>query len=296
MPDGAKRMSGRICLVTGATSGIGAATALVLAREGATVVGVGRDPKRCAASAQRIARATGSSVGFLLADLSAQEEIRDLAREFQSRYPRLDVLVNCAGARFDERRLSRDGYEMTFALNHLSYFLLTMLLFEQMSGGGRIINVASAAHASCPGVDFDDLQGERGYCGKKAYAQSKLANLLFSCELDRRLAGTGVTVNAASPGNVLSRFARNNGILSWARHIAGSLKSGALVTPVKGAETVVFLACSPEMEGVSGGYFANCREARRSDPSRDLSAAEHLWEVSLALTRIRGSRRKEEAS
>ena len=288
-----RRMSGKLCLVTGATSGIGAATALALARAGGTVVGVGRNAKRCARSCERIVRETGNGkVSFLRADLSVQGEVRELAREVQSCHPRLDLLVNCAGARFDARELSADGIEMTFALNHLSCFLLTLLLFEKLADAGRarVVNVSSAAHRGVPALDFDDLQGERGYCGRRAYASSKLANLLFTCELNRRLAGTGVAVNAAAPGNVLSRFALNNGVLGFARHLAGSLKSGSLVGARKGAQTVIFLASSPQVEGLTGGYFAAGGPARPSDAALDAAAAIRLWEASLEVTRLRPSR------
>lgn len=284
-------MSGKICLVTGATSGIGAATALALARAGGTVIGVSRDRFRCAQMAAKIIRASGNPlVEFWQADLSAQDEIRALASRFEARYLRLDLLVNNAGARFARRHISRDGYEMTLALNHLGYFLLTLLLLQRLHRGSRarVVNVASAAHRSAPAVAFDDLQGEWGYDGKRAYAQSKLANLLFTYELDRRLAGSGVTVNAAAPGNVLTRFSLNNGWRSWLGHIAGSLKSGGLAGPAQGAETVLYLACAPELEGKSGGYFSRCREARSSQASYDAASAERLWRVSMELTGLRG--------
>ena len=290
MQDGVKRMSGKICLVTGATSGIGAATALSLAKEGATVIGTGRDPQRCAASAGKIIRATGNpSVDFFLADLSVQGDIHALAKQFKARYPRLDVLINNAGARFSSRLLSADGHEMTFALNHLGYFLLTALLLDKLrhTGHARIVNVASGAHHSCPGIDFEDLKCERSYSGKAAYAQSKLANLLFTYELDRRLKETGITVNAAGPGNVLTRFSRNNGWVSWAGHIIGSLRSGSLVGPAEGAKTTLYLALSPEVDAVSGGYFAKEKPAQSSKASLDTDAAGRLWQISAELTKLR---------
>lgn len=281
-----KGMSGKVCLVTGATSGIGEATALALAREGATLVGVGRNPARCAASAARIARRSGSaSVEYLCADLSSQRELRALARQFGERHQRLDLLVNNAGARYASRMLSADGVEMTLALNHLGYFLLTLLLLEPLHRAqGRIVNVSSAAHRGCPGFDFDDPQGEREYCGRRAYAQSKLANLLFTYELDRRLEGGGVTVNAAAPGNVLTRFCLNNGWRGWLSHVAGSLRSGSLVGPARGAETVLHLCCADELAGASGGYYSRKRPTPSSPASYDTAAARRLWELSLELT------------
>jgi NAD(P)-dependent dehydrogenase (short-subunit alcohol dehydrogenase family) len=295
MQDSEKPMSGKICLVTGATSGIGAATALLLARQGATVIGVGRNPEKCSSGVDEIRRAGGNpSIEFMLADLSVQSEIHELARQFKEKHQRLDVLINNAGARFSSRLLSADGYEMTFALNHLGYFLLTNLLLDELkrSGRARIINVASGAHWGCPGIDFDDLQGEKRFSGKEAYAQSKLANLLFTYELNRQLKGTGVTVNAADPGNVMTRFSRNNGLISWARHIIGSLKGGNLVGPREGAKTSVYLASSPEVDGMSGKCFFNKQIVESSNVSYDADAARRLWEISLDLVNLKTARNR----
>ncbi|QWV92483.1 SDR family oxidoreductase [Geomonas oryzisoli] len=280
-------MSGKICLVTGASSGIGRATALALAREGATLIGVGRDPVRCEKSAEAIKRGSGNyQVEFWRADLSSQEEIRALARRFRAVYPRLDLLVNNAGGRFARRLTTPEGVEMTFALNHLGYFLLTLLLWERLHQGerARVVNVASGAHRGCSGIDFEDLNLEREYDGRRAYAQSKLANLLFTYELARRLEGSGVTANAAAPGNVLSRFALNNGAGSWLSHLVGSLKSGNLVGPRRGARTVLYLACAGEVGGRSGGYYAAGKDTSSSPASYDRAAAERLWQISLDLT------------
>jgi NAD(P)-dependent dehydrogenase (short-subunit alcohol dehydrogenase family) len=287
-------MDGKICLVTGATSGIGEATALALARQGATVIGVGRNATKCAATLAKLKSATGNPrIDFLQADLSAQGEIRELARQLKHRHQRLDVLVNNAGARFASRLVSADGYEMTLALNHLGYFLLTNLLLEELqrSGHGRIVNVASGSHWGCPGIDFGDIQSQRGYSGKKAYAQSKLAVVLFTYELDRRLAGTGTTVNAADPGNVISGFCRNNGLLGWVKHIVGSLKSGNLVGPNEGAATSVYLASAAEVAGSSGGYFVRGRAVQSSKASYDAEAARRLWDVSAELVGMPGSKK-----
>lgn len=282
-----KRMAGKVCLITGATSGIGAATALSLAREGASVVGVGRNPKRSSAALDELKSAAPAGRHELfLADLSVQGEVRHLARRFKEKHQRLDVLINNAGARFSSRLVSVDGYEMTFALNHLSPFLLTNLLLDDLkrSGHGRIINISSGAHFDCGGIDFDNLQGERSFSGKEAYSRSKLATLLFTYELDRRLAGSGVSVNAVNPGNVLTCFASNNGLISWGRHILGSLKSGSLSGPTEGARTSVYLASSPEVEGVSGKYFYREQVVKSSESSYDINAAKRLWEISMTLT------------
>lgn len=279
-------MSGRICLVTGASSGIGRAAALALARTGATLIGVGRDRERCERSAEVIMRDSGNHrVEFWQADLSRQEEIRGIARRFHAVYPRLDLLVNNAGARFARRLVTVEGLEMTFALNHLGYFALTLLLLDRLRLGNaaRVVNVASSAHRGCPGIDFDDLNAEQGYDGKRAYAQSKLANLLFTYELARRLDGSGVTANAAAPGNVATRFCLNNGPMSWLTHIAGSLRAGSLVGPEQGARTVLYLALAPELAGKTGGYYAREQETVSSTASHDREGARRLWEVSLKL-------------
>ena len=290
MRETAANMAGKICLITGATSGIGAATALSLARLGATVIVAGRNPEKCGASVEAIRQSTGNScVKQLLADLSVPSEIRGMAQRFKEKYRRLDVLINNAGARFLSRSLTAEGYEMTFALNHLGYFILTNLLLRELltSGHGRIINVASEAHRSCAGINFADLHGATGYHGKAAYAQSKLMNLLFTYELARQLDGTGLTVNAVNPGNVLSNFSRNNGLLSWARHIIGSLRSGSLVGPLEGASTSVYLAAAPEVDGISGKYFSDGAMVTSSEPSYDVAAARRLWDESLALAKFK---------
>ena len=290
MHDSDTNMSGKICLVTGATSGIGAATALALAQLGATVIVVGRDLQRCSARAEAIRQYTGNRcVEHLTADLSAQDDLQQLARRFKGKYCSLDVLVNNAGGRFLTRSLSAEGYEMTLALNHLGYFTLTNLLLTELliSGHGRIVNVSSEAHRNCPGIDFDDLHGARGYSGKMAYSQSKLANLLFTYELARQLEGTGLTVNALDPGNVWTRFSRNNGWLSWGRHIAGSLHSGSLVGPKEGARTGVYLATSHEVDGISGKYFCRERMVASSRESYDVAAARRLWDISIELARFK---------
>lgn len=283
-------MAGKICLVTGATSGIGAATSRALADLGATLVMVARNRRKAAAAVTAIREQTGNDcVDALVADLSVQEEIHRLVRQFRASYSRLDVLINNAGARFLTRQLSADGLEMTIALNHLGYFTLTNLLLQELltATPGRIINVASEAHRQCRVIDFEDLQGERNYQGKGAYAQSKLANLLFTYELARQLDGTGLTVNALHPGNVLSAFSRNNGWLSWARHVAGSLRSGDLVLPEKAARSCVYLASAPELAGSSCKYFVKDKAVASSEASYDQAAAHRLWEVSQELANFK---------
>jgi NAD(P)-dependent dehydrogenase (short-subunit alcohol dehydrogenase family) len=212
-----------------------------------------------------------------------QAEVRKLADAFRERYQRLDVLVNNAGAIFMSRQVSRDGLEMTFALNHLGYFLLTNLLLDLLiaSAPARVVNVSSGAHLGGK-INFADLQLERSYTGFGAYSQSKLANVLFTYELARRLQGTGVTVNALHPGFVATNFGRSNGGLF--DPLFRLIQRFGALTPEKGAETTVYLAVSPEVEGVTGKYFANCKPAASSALSNDETTARRLWEVSEQLT------------
>jgi retinol dehydrogenase-12 len=277
-------MRGKVCMVTGATSGMGAVTAHALAQKGAIVVVAGRSREKGEACIERIRRESGNpAVEFLRADLSSQQEIRALVREFQSRYERLDVLVNNAGALFLRRQTSVDGIEMTFALNHLGYFLLTNLLLDTLkaSAPARIINISSLGHRGVH-VDFDDLQACRHYNGLQVYRQSKLANLLFTYELAGRLAGTGVTVNAVNPGYVATNFALNNFPLGdgWVGSVARGLYGLIAASPEQGARTAVYLATAPDVEGVTGKYFENGRQSRSSPDSHDREAAGQLWQAS----------------
>jgi retinol dehydrogenase-12 len=278
-------MQGKICLITGATSGIGLVTARELARQGGRVLLVGRSPDKCATTVEQIRAQTGSrQVEALLADLSSQEQIRQLAHQVQERSSHLDVLINNAGGLWLRRELTMDGLEMTFAVNHLAYFLLTHLLLDtlQASAPARIVNVASYAHSKAT-LDFANLQGERGYHGWQAYCCSKLANVLFTYELARRLMGTGVTANALHPGWVATGFGGNNGwrgrLLQWAARVKG-------ISPEEGARTILYLATAAEVEGVTGQYFDQQKPVRSSPPSHDEAAAKRLWQVSLELTHL----------
>ena len=277
-------MAGKTCVVTGATSGIGEVTARELAAKGARVLLVGRSAARCEATAGRIrGRVPGADVEFLVADLSSQAEVRRVAAEILGKTPRLDVLVNNAGALFTKRAESVDGIEMTLALNHLGYFVLTSLLLDALRAGApsRVVSVSSDAHKMVGGIDFDDLQGRRRYSGLRAYGQSKLANILFTTELARRLAGSGVAANALHPGVVATNFGANNGAASRVLRRVFDLVS---IGVERGAQTSIFLATSPEVEGVTGRYFAKSREARPTAAALDESAARRLWEVSEGLT------------
>jgi retinol dehydrogenase 14 len=279
-------MGEKVCLITGATSGIGRATAMGLANLGASVVMVGRDRGRGQAVMAEIKEGSANdSVGLMLADLSSQEEIRRLAYEFEEAYPRLDVLINNAGLFRSERITTADGLETTFAVNHLAYFLLTNLLLHSLeaSAPSRIVIVSSGDHRNGT-INFDDLQGEEGYKGARAYSQSKLANVLFTYELARRLEGTGVAVNCLHPGaGVRTNF--GSGVAGIFGFTVRALRP-LMISPEKGAETSVYLASSPEVEGLSGRYFVKKAEARSSDMSHDERIARRLREVSAELTSL----------
>ena len=278
-------MRDKICLVTGATSGIGGATALGLARLGATVLIVGRNADKCSREVRRIQRKTGNkSVAFVVADLSVQSDIGRLAEEFKQHYDRLDVLVNNAGGYFHKRQLSADGLEMTFALNHLAYFILTHRLMPTLlvSRSSRVINVASQDHRSAR-IDFDDLMAEKHYDRHKAYEQSKLANILFTYELARRREGAGPTINALCPGLVRTNLGANNG---WLRKKILNLIGRGRISPAEGADTSIYLASSPEVEGINGRYFVRRKDIPSSDASYDRQVAQELWSVSEALTNL----------
>jgi NAD(P)-dependent dehydrogenase (short-subunit alcohol dehydrogenase family) len=276
-------LKGKTILVTGATNGIGRVTALELARLGGQVTIVSRSAEKCATVAKQILAETGNPVEFIAADLSTLDGIMQAAADFKQRHSHLHVLVNNAGGMFIRRTLTADGFEYTFALNHLNYFLLTNLLLEVLkaSNPARIINVSSNAHTRAE-MDFDNLQGEKHYAPMQAYGQSKLANLLFTYELARRLSGTGVTVNAVHPGFVATGFARNNGaFFNVGAGIFGKLFGR---TPEQGAATSIYLASSPDVERVTGKYFVDSKPVDSTPQSYDKAAAERLWQVSLELT------------
>ena len=276
-------MKDKICLITGATSGIGQAAAMALSKMSATVIVAGRSEERCQNTVAHIQQETGNfHVDYLLGDLSVQSHIRQMAKNFKSRYERLDVLVNNAGAINFFRKISADGIELTYALNHLAYFLLTNLLLDTLkaSAPARIVNVASNSHYG-QHLDFDNLELKRGYNPLRAYGRSKLCNLYFTYELARKLEGTGVTVNAMHPGFVATNMGVNNG---WLVKLFLPLIHRNSLTPEQGASTAVYLASSSDVEGVTGKFFVRERE-RVSDPvSYDEPAAKQLWEFSEAMT------------
>jgi NAD(P)-dependent dehydrogenase (short-subunit alcohol dehydrogenase family) len=272
-------------MITGASSGIGRATATELARQGTTLVLVCRDRRRGAACIAEIQQQTGNrDLTLMLADLSSQQSIRQLARDFLATERPLHVLINNAGVVNLQRKLTGDGIEEVVAVNHLAYFLLTHLLLDRLkaSAPARIVNVASDAH-KFGGIDFDNLQGERRYRTMKIYGQSKLANIMFTYELARRLEGSGVTVNCLHPGAVATGLGANNG--AWAKVLIKVIGT-FFRTPESGAATSIYLASSPQVEGVSGKYFSNSKPRRSSKISYSAAAQRRLWEISAQLTGV----------
>ena len=287
MPTSNSSMHGKICMVTGANSGIGKATALALAQMGATVVMVCRDRARGEQARSEITTTSGNNaVDLLQADLSSQQSIRQLVEDFQHHYTHLHVLINNAGAAFPGRRRETvDGVEMTFAVNYLAPFLLTNLLLDVLTAStpARIVNVSSAAHQS-GSMQLDDLQAEKRYRPMRTYPQAKLAVVLFTYELARRLQGMGVTVNCLHPGFVATNFAQSDGgpAVRLLVKVLGSF--GA--SPQEGANTSIYLASSAEVEGVTGQYFVKCIPRRSAAISYDESLQRHLWEQSAKLVNL----------
>lgn len=279
-------MQGKTIVVTGATSGIGEVAALELAGMGAKIVLVARSRQRGEATLAKLnARAPGLGHKVYYGDLSQVAEMKRVAAEIAADEPRIDVLINNAGAMFAQRQLTSDGFELTFATNHLSYFVMTAGLRAPLlaAKSARIVNTSSDAHQGAR-LDIDDLQSaKRKYNGLRTYGSSKLANLLFTRELARRLQGTGVTANALHPGFVATRFGDASGGLI--QFVIGPAKYFA-ISPEKGAETIVYLATSPDVAGTSGKYFYKCRPSTPSRAARDDVLAAQLWQKSVELTGV----------
>jgi len=272
-------MQGKVVVITGATSGIGAVAAKRLARLGARLVLVARDRARGAATLASLERPSqGAGHRVVQGDLSQLTEMKRVARQIAAAEPRIDLLINNAGAFFGTRQVTEDGLERTFALNHMAYFVLTLGLLESLSAGApsRIVSTASDAHRGHH-LRFDDLQCAKGYTGLKAYGRSKLCNILFTRELARRIAGRGVAANCLHPGFVATRFGNEAG--GW---IAWAIRAAKLfaISPEKGAETIVYLASAPEVAGAGGGYYHLCRPATPTAEAQDDEAAARLWRES----------------
>lgn len=285
-------LQGKTIAVTGATNGIGEVAARELARSGAEVIIISRSESKCAATAAKIKSETGSQlVSYIAADLSTLDGMRHAADTIRERFPKLHVLLNNAGGLFTKRQVTADGYEMTFALNHLSYFVVTNALLDLLKataasdGEARVVNVSSGAHYSARGVNFDDLLRKQGYNAFGVYSETKLMNILFTNELARRLEGTGVTANSLHPGFVRTGFGMNNG--GWFVRLFGIVSQFAAISPEEGAQTSIYLASSPEVRGVTGQYFTNKQIKTPSAAARDSYLQEKLWRVSEELTAAR---------
>jgi NAD(P)-dependent dehydrogenase (short-subunit alcohol dehydrogenase family) len=277
-------MHGKTVVVTGGNSGIGLETAAALVAMGARVLVTARNADKGRAAVATITQRNDghAQVQLVVFDLADLASVRRGAAEILEQAPQIDVLVNNAGLVLSERRETVDGYEATFAINHLGPFLLTNLLLDRLreSAPARVVNVASMAHASArKGIPFDDLQSTERYRGMRVYGESKLANILFTLELARRLEGSNVTANSLHPGTVRTGYGADGdarGFLAFGLKLSGPF----FLTPAKGAETSIYLASSPEVEGVSGQYFVKCKPVQPKPPARDADAARRLWRVS----------------
>ncbi len=287
-------MKGKRVLITGATNGIGKQAALELAKMGASVVVVGRNEIKTRKVALDLKTLSGSSnIDLLIADLSSMAEVRRIAAEYRDQYQRLDVLLNNAGAAFSEYHVSADGYEMTFALNHFSYYLLTLLLLDILKltareqGEARVVNVSSSAHRNGTprtGLQFDKLRDRSGYSLFRSYGASKLANVLFTYELARRLEGSGVTANVLHPGLVRTGFGHNS--TGFIKPIILLMQRLFAISPEKGAETMVYLAAAAEVAGTTGKYWYKKKPTPSSDMSHDREQQRRLWEFSAEVTGV----------
>ncbi len=270
-------MQGKTVIITGATSGIGEVAAIRLAEQGARIVFTARDPARAGDTMAALRKANpGADHAVHMADLSLLAEMKRVGAEL-AREPQIDVLVNNAGALFNRRQETGDGLEMTFALNHMAYFVITNLLLGNLKPGARIVTVASNAHRGAR-LDFDDLQNRGGYIGFPVYSKSKLCNILFNRQLARRIAGSGVTANALHPGFVATRFGDDSGGIM--RTVLRVAKPIGAISPEEGAKTIIYLASSPQVAGVSGEYFYECKPTTPTAEARNDDDARRLWEIS----------------
>jgi NAD(P)-dependent dehydrogenase (short-subunit alcohol dehydrogenase family) len=270
-------MQGKTVVITGATSGIGEVAAIRLAEQGARIVFTARDKARAEDTMAKLKRANSKvDHAVHMADLSTLAEMKRMGGEL-AREPQIDVLVNNAGALFNKRQETGDGLEMTFALNHMAYFVITNMLLGRLKAGARIVTVASNAHRGAR-LDFDDLQSRRSYVGFPVYSRSKLCNILFNRELARRIVGSGITANALHPGFVATRFGDNSG--GFMRTVLKVAKPIGAISPEEGAKTIIYLASSPEVVGVSGVYFYESKPATPTTKARNDEDAKRLWQIS----------------
>jgi retinol dehydrogenase 12 len=278
-------MQGKTVLITGATGGIGLESARALGQMGANLLLTARNPSRSEAALQSLRQSGLQNIEFFYGNLESLADVRRIASEIAAKHPKLDVLLNNAGTINQKRRVTVDGLEATFALNHLSYFLMTNLLLENLkqSSGARVVNVSSNAHNAAR-LNFDDLQSEKGYSAWISYGNSKLQNILFTTELSQRLQGTGVTANSLHPGVVNTNFGREGGgdISSFLFNLARPF----FLTPAQGAATSIYLASSPEVSGVTGQYFDNKKVKTPSRAAQDRLSASRLWQISETLCKL----------
>lgn len=281
-------MQNKLCLITGATSGIGKATANELAKLGFDLILTGRNEINGKSISDSLVKKHRIKSEFIKCDISSLYDVKNLAGIVNSKYDHLNVLINNAGSRFSDFQKSVDGIELTFATNHLGHFLLTHLLFDLLkkSTDARIINVSSSSHSGKE-INFDEIALPKNYDRREAYGQSKLANVLFTYELARRLAGTNITVNALDPGGVATNIGKNDGLIPWAKHLVYYLLKRELLTPKQGSQTSVFLASDNSVYGASGKYFYQKKEKKSADESYDFIKAKKLWELSEQLCGIK---------
>ncbi|MFZ1281464.1 MAG: SDR family NAD(P)-dependent oxidoreductase [Ignavibacteriaceae bacterium] len=271
----------KLCLITGATSGIGKATAIELAKLGFNLILTGRSEEIGKNLSDSLIKKYKIKSEFIKCDISSLNDVRNLAGIVNSKYDHLNVLINNAGSRFSDYQKSVDGIELTFATNHLGHFLLTQLLFELLkkSSDARIINVSSSAHYGKQ-IDIDDLVSPKEYNRSLVYGRSKLANVLFTYELARRNIFSNVSINAIDPGGVATNFAKNEGLFRWLKHISYYIAKRQLLTPKQGAETIVYLASSDNVKGITGRFFFEKKEKKSTEESYDLDKANQLWQLS----------------
>jgi NAD(P)-dependent dehydrogenase (short-subunit alcohol dehydrogenase family) len=278
----------KLCLITGATSGIGKATAIELAKLGFNLILTGRNKIKGKDISDLLVKKYKIKSDFYKCDISSFKDVSSLVEIVKSKYDHLDVLINNAGSRFSDYKKSVDGIELTFATNHLGHFLLTNLILDLLnkSVSARIINVSSSSHSGKK-INFDEIAFPKNYNRREAYGQSKLANVLFTYELARRLKGTNITVNTLDPGGVATNIGKNDGLIPWAKHLVYYLLKRQLLTPKQGARTSVHLALSDSVEGISGKYFYQQKVIKSSDESYDMFNAKQLWELSERLCGIK---------
>jgi NAD(P)-dependent dehydrogenase (short-subunit alcohol dehydrogenase family) len=281
-------MNRQICLITGATSGIGKAAALALAKKNYELILIGRNKEKAKKVCYDIKKITSNDhVNDFVCDVSLLQDVRSTADKIKNAYDRIDVLINNAGAKFLRHQLTKEGIELTLATNHLGHFTLTLSLIDllKMSPSARIINVSSGAHYAGNGA-VENMLTAHNYDGRKQYSNSKLANVLFTYALADKLMGKGIVVNAVDPGGVATNFGRNNGLWHWLKHRIYYLRKRQLLTPEQGAETLVFLSSDDGVIGITGKYFNEMKEKRSSDISYDKALQDMIWEFSVTLSGI----------